>query len=136
MLMLNRAFKFTASGGTGFSDVPSSSVYADAVKIAQALGIAQGSGSNFYPTRPLSRQQAAVFLARAMRSDGWSLTAGTRSDISAFSDSSAVSDYAVSDLAAMVRLGVFQGGSDGKLNPQSPLTRAQMAVILCRAITI
>ena len=136
MLMLNRAFKFTASGGTGFSDVPSSSVYADAVKIAQALGIAQGSGSNFYPTRPLSLQQAAVFLARAMRSDGWSLTAGTRSDISAFSDSSAVSDYAVSDLAAMVRLGVFQGGSDGKLNPQSPLTRAQMAVILCRAITI
>ncbi len=136
MLMLNRAFKFTASGGTGFSDVPSSSVYADAIKISQALGIAQGSGSNFYPTRPLSRQQAAVFLARAMRADGWTLTAGTRSDISAFSDSSAVSDYAVSDLAAMVRMGVFQGGSDGKLNPQSPLTRAQMAVILCRAITI
>ncbi|MEA4942773.1 MAG: S-layer homology domain-containing protein [Oscillibacter sp.] len=136
MLMLNRAFKFTASGGTGFSDVPSSSLYADAVKISQALGIAQGSGSNFYPTRPLSRQQAAVFLARAMRADGWTLTAGTRSDISAFSDSSAVSDYAVSDLAAMVRMGVFQGGSDGKLNPQSPLTRAQMAVILCRAITI
>lgn len=136
MLMLNRAFKFTASGGTGFSDVPNSSVYADAVKIAQALGIAQGSGSNFYPTRPLSRQQAAVFLARAMRADGWTLTAGTRSDLSAFSDSSAVSDYAASVLAAMVRMGVFQGGSDGKLNPQSPLTRAQMAVILCRAITL
>ena len=136
MLMLNRAFKFTASGGTGFSDVPGTSVYADAINIAQALGIAQGSGSSFYPTRPLSRQQAAVFLARAMRADGWTLTAGTRSDLSAFSDSSAVSDYAVSDLAAMVRLGVFQGGSDGKLNPQSPLSRAQMAVILCRAITL
>ena len=136
MLMLNRAFKFTASGGAGFADVPKGSVYADAVKIAQALGIAQGSGSNFYPTRPLSRQQAAVFLARAMRADGWTLTSGTRSDLSAYSDSSAVSDYAVDDLAAMVRMGIFQGGSNGKLNPQSPLTRAQMAVILCRAITL
>lgn len=136
MLMLNRAFKFTASGGAGFADVPAGSVYADAVKIAQSLGIAQGNGSNFYPNRPLSRQQAAVFLARAMRADGWTFTAGTRSELSAYSDRSAVSDYAVGDLAAMVRLGVFQGGSNGKLNPQSPLTRAQMAVILCRAITL
>ncbi len=136
MLMLNRAFQFTASGGPGFADLPAGSVYAEAVKVAQALGIAQGSGSNFYPTQPLSRQQAAVFMARAMRASGWSLTAGSRSDLSAFADSAAVSDYAVSDLAAMVRLGIFQGGSDGKLNPQSSLTRAQMAVILCRAITL
>lgn len=136
MLMLNRAFQFTASGGAGFADVPAGSSYADAVKVAQALGIAQGSGSNFYPTRPLSRQQAAVFLARAMRADGWNFTAGSRSDLSVFSDSAAVSDYAAADLAAMVRLGVFQGGSDGKLNPQAPLTRAQMAVLLCRAITL
>ncbi|BAL01187.1 putative surface layer protein [Oscillibacter valericigenes Sjm18-20] len=136
MLMLNRAFKFTASGGAGFSDVPEGSVYADAIKIAQALGIAQGSGSNFYPTRPLSRQQAAVFLARAMRADGWTLTSGIRSELSGFSDSTAVSGYAVDDLAAMVRMGIFQGGSNGKLSPQSPLTRAQMAVILCRAITL
>lgn len=135
MLMLNRAFKFSASGGSGFSDVPDSSVYADAIKVAQALGIAQGSGSRFYPTQPLSRQQAAVFLARAMRADGWTLSAGTRSDLSAFSDAASVSDYAVGDLAAMVRLGIFQGGSDGRLNPQATLTRAQMAVILCRAIT-
>ena len=135
MLMLNRAFKFTASGGAGFSDVPDGSVYADAVKIAQALGIAQGSGGRFYPTQPLSRQQAAVFLARAMRADGWTISGGTRSELSSFSDAASVSDYAVSDLAAMVRMGIFQGGSDGRLNPQAPLTRAQMAVILCRAIT-
>ena len=135
MLMLNRAFKFTASGGAGFSDVPDGSVYADAVKIAQALGIAQGSGNRFYPTQPLSRQQAAVFLARAMRADGWTISGGTRSELSSFSDAASVSDYAVSDLAAMVRMGIFQGGSDGRLNPQAPLTRAQMAVILCRAIT-
>lgn len=136
MLMLNRAFHFSASGGAGFADVPEGSVYADAVKIAQALGIAQGNGSNFYPTRPLSRQQAAVFLARAMRADGWTISTGSRSELAAFSDSAAVSDYAVNDLASMVRLGVFQGDSSGKLNPQSPLTRAQMAVILCRAITL
>ena len=77
-----------------------------------------------------------MFLARAMRADGWTISTGSRSELSAFSDSAAVSDYAVNDLASMVRLGVFQGDSSGRLNPQAPLTRAQMAVILCRAITL
>lgn len=136
MLMLDRAFDFNSGLGAGFADVPEGSVYTEAIKAAQALGIAQGSGSNFYPTRPLSRQQAAVFLARAMRADGWTLTEGTRDDLSGFSDAGAVSDYAVASMTAMIRLNIFQGGSDGKLNPQAPLTRAQMAVILTRAITL
>lgn len=136
MLMLNRAFDFNASGGTGFSDVPANSVYAEAIKITQALGIAQGNGSNFYPKRPLSRQQAAVFLARAMRADGWTISEGSRSELAAFSDVTSISDYAVGPLSALVRMNIFQGGSNGYLNPQAPLTRAQMAVILCRALAL
>ena len=34
--------------------------------------------------------------------------------LASFSDAASVSDYAVSDLAAMVRMGIFQGGSDGQ----------------------
>lgn len=40
--MICRAFNFNASSGAGFADVPSDSVYAEAVTTAQALGIAQG----------------------------------------------------------------------------------------------
>lgn len=136
MLMLCRAFGFTASGGTGFADVPSDSVYADAIGAAQALGIARGNGSYFYPTAPLTREQAAVFLLRALRADGWTIADGQRSSLAVFSDSEAVSEYAVGAVASMVQLGVLQGTASGRLNPGGILTRAQMAVILYRALTL
>ncbi len=136
MLMICRAFNFNASSGAGFADVPSDSVYASAVTTAQALGIAQGNGSYFYPANPLTREQAAVFLLRAMRADGWTIADGQRSALALYSDSAAVSDYAVGAVAAMVNLNILQGSTSGQLNPKGTLTRAQMAVILYRALTL
>lgn len=136
LLMICRAFGFSASTGTGFADVPSDSYYADAITTARSLGIALGNGSYFYPTAPLTREQAAVFLLRAMRADGWTIADGTRAYLAAFSDSGAVSDYAVGAVAAMVQLGILRGDSSGRLDPQGTLTRAQMAMILYRALTL
>ena len=136
MLMVCRAFDFNAASGTGFADVPTDSVYADAVTTAQALGIAQGNGAYFYPANPLTREQAAVFLLRAMRADGWTISDGQRSALSGYTDSASVSDYAVGPMAAMVQLGILKGSASGQLNPKGTLTRAQMAVILYRALTL
>ncbi|MCI2106697.1 MAG: S-layer homology domain-containing protein [Intestinimonas sp.] len=136
ILMLCRAFKFNRSGGTGFSDVSSGSYYDSAVRTAQAMGIAQGSGGKFYPDRALSREEAAVFLLRALRADGWTIEEGQRSSLTSYVDSSSVSEYAVGAVSAMVRLGVLQGDTSRHLNPQSTLTRAEMAVILHRAMTL
>lgn len=136
MLMLCRAFHFSADGtGSGFVDVPADSVYADALRAAKALGIAQGSGGFFYPDRPLSREEAAVLLLRALRADGWTIADGDRSSISGFSDAASVSDYAVGAVGAMVRYNILRG-DNGYLLPRNTLTRAQMAVILHRALTL
>ena len=136
MLMLCRAFDFSIGGtGSGFADVPADSVYADALRAAKTLGIAQGSGGSFYPDQPLSREQAAVFLLRALRANGWTIAEGNRSTISGFSDAASVSDYAVGAVGAMVQHNILQG-NNGRLSPHDTLTRAQMAVILHRALTL
>ena len=136
MLMLCRAFNFSVAGtGSGFADVPADSVYADALRAAKALGIAQGSGGSFYPNRPLTREQAAVFMLRALQADGWTIAGGTRSTIAGFKDAAAVSDYAVGAVSAMVQYNILQG-NNGLLSPHNTLTRAQMAVILHRALIL
>jgi hypothetical protein len=44
-----------------------------------------------------------------------------------------VSDYAVADLGALVRIGFVQGAG-GKLNPKTTFTRAESAVLLNRIL--
>lgn len=62
-------------------------------------------------------------------------TAG-RTDLSRFSDSAAVADYAREALAWAVSAGLLQGRSDGTLNPSGSAIRAQTAVILQRLETL
>ncbi len=134
--MLYRAYGFTPQTSEAFNDVDPDSYYAEAIQTARALGISNGyEDGGFHPTAPVSRQEALVLLQRAMSAAGWSLTAGSVSSLSAFSDGDEVADFAQSVMATMVSLGVIQG-SDGELNPTSPVTRAEMAVILARCLTL
>jgi len=51
-----------------------------------------------------------------------------------FSDADAISDYAVADIAAVVRAGIVRGNADGTLNPLGNTTRAETAVIMQRIL--
>ncbi len=137
VLMLDRAFHFApASGGSGFSDVPAGSYYAQAVANAKALGIAQGDGGRFYPTQALTRQDAVVLIQRAMQVSGWSLNGSDTSVLAAFTDRGSISPYATDAMASLVELGVIRGNDNGTLNPLGRMTRAEMAVILHRVLTL
>lgn len=56
--------------------------------------------------------------------------------LSRFPDGASVADYARTAMAAMAQAGVIQGDEQGKLNPTGTLNRAEMAVILHRALTL
>ncbi|NIK76977.1 endo-1,4-beta-xylanase [Paenibacillus castaneae] len=115
---------------TMFSDVDSSAYYYDAVKIAVQLGIIQGTGNNLFdPNSKISRQDMMVIAARAAKAAGKALPTGGTLD--AFSDEASVASYAKDSVAALVNAGIVQG-SNGKLAPNSFLTRAEAAVILQR----
>lgn len=131
-LMLYRAYdmkKYT--GGDNFSDIPDTAYYAEAVRAARAIGIAEGDKNNkFYPSKNLTRQDAMVLLKRTLERTGISFQSG---DLSKFSDGKQVADYAVESVSALVNAGVISGAK-GKLNPRKSVTRAEMAVMLYRAL--
>jgi hypothetical protein len=133
--MLCRAFQFESAGTTSFPDVPSDSYYAQSVAAAKALGIVTGSNGLFLPDRQLTRQEAMTMLYRAMLAKGQTLPV-SQSVLSAFSDADQVYPYARDAVSAMVQLGVVQGYSSGKLAPRNSITRAEMAVILHRVLTL
>ncbi|MEA4934712.1 MAG: S-layer homology domain-containing protein [Lawsonibacter sp.] len=136
VLMLSRAFGSSTQGGTGFSDVAQSSYYASAVTAAKALGIVSGDANGlFHPETVITRQEAAVILYRYLQMENLA-SAGTQGDLALFSDRGQVSSYAVEAVGALVRLDILSGDNAGNLNPKASLTRAQMAVMLYRALTL
>ena len=135
VLMLYRAFNMKSSGKVSFSDVPQNSYYAEAVAAAKALGIATGSNGKFNPGAPLTRQDAMVLIQRTMSATGRPLVAGDTSTLNSFTDRNRVSEYAANAVAALVRSGLIKG-DDGKLNPNASISRAEMAVLLHRVLTM
>lgn len=137
MLMLYRAFPLPAVEGDGFYDVPQDSYYGRAIRVAQGVGIATGyPDGGFHPKDPINRQDAMVLLKRTMQAVGWSLGSGDQSLLDGFRDGAQVSAYARDAMATMVYYGIITGTPEGMLNPRSNMTRAEMAVVLERALTL
>ena len=100
---------------------------ATAVKAMYSLGIMQGNqeagGVYFSPSATITRAQAITMLGR-LQEKGY-----PTDDLSAFSDSADVPSWALSYVQTMVAQGILTG-SDGKLSPNDPMTRAQACKLL------
>lgn len=132
--MLTRAYNMSDYvGGGSFADVPEGAYYSDAVSAAKNLGIISGDEyGNFNPTKALTRQDAMVMLRRTLEKTGLRFSSGT---LAAFSDAAAVSAYAQSDVAILIKANVISGHA-GKLVPKNAVTRAEMAVMLYRSMML
>ena len=83
------------------------------------------------PNAPITRQEALTLLHRALTAGGKELTG--RDKLDGFADAGLVADWAADAIAALAAAGVVRG--DGtNLNPTAPITRAEMAVALWRAV--
>ncbi len=132
VLMLARAFDLRSEEtDPGFADVDKNAYYAPALAAARALGIARGDGDKFYPHAPITRQEALTLLHRALTAGGKELSG--RDALDGFADAGSVADWAADAIAALAAAGVVRG--DGThLNPAAPITRAEMAAALWRAV--
>ena len=135
-LMICRAFQFSTTGSSGFPDVPAGSTYAGAVAAARDLGIVQGNNGRFQPDRPITRQSAMTMIYRAMEAAGRTLPAASSTILSSYRDGGQVSAFARPAVSAMIQSGAVRGTSDMRLNPMEPISRAEMAVILHRVLTL
>ena len=113
-----------------FQDVADGQWYTKAVVWAADKGIVNGtSETTFDPDANITREQIAAILHR------YAGKPETKGDLASFPDAATVSDYAKTAMAWTVEKGII-GGSDGKLDPRSNATRAQVAAILMRYLKL
>lgn len=113
-----------------FTDVPAGKWYTGAVAWAVAQGITTGmSAEVFNPTGDVTRQQAATFLYRYMKSAGLELPEGT---VPTFTDAEEIDSYALEAMEALAAAGIITGYDDGTVRPDKVLTRAEAAALFVR----
>lgn len=128
--LISLAFGYTKIGenSTDFSDVPVGAWYCEYVETVNENGIMLGKNEKLFGVgEAVTRQDATVILERALGME--------KTDTSGnFTDFEEVPEYAKSAVVNLSKLGIITGFSDGSFRGHEPLTRAQAAVIIDRAL--
>ena len=124
--MINAALGNTGTVYSDFNDVPSSEWFYNDVSKAVAAKYVDGYGDGkFLPNNPISRQEAAVMIARIIPSYG------IYANLNTFKDGSKTADWATEYMKKVVGKAYLGAYDDGLLHPSDSLTRAQTAKIIC-----
>ena len=102
----------------------------EAVRQAAANGLATGyPDGTFRPDQPITRAEFTVMLVRALGLEG------TGAPL-AFTDGDRIGSWAAQAIGLAVEAGLVQGYGDGSFRPDAPITRAEMAVMIARALKL
>ena len=124
--MVNAALGNNGMASMTFSDVPSYEwFYQDVSKAVSATYVAGYDDGTFLPNKAISRQEAAVMIARIVPSYG------STANLAVYPDGSRVADWANEYVKKVVGKGYLGAYDDGLLHPEDSLTRAQTAKIIC-----
>ena len=130
--IINRSFGcYKTADISQYKDVAKSKWYHKDVALAVQMGTYNGrSSSSMAPDSPITRQEAMTVVARALELDYDSYS---KTDLSAFSDRSEISNWALPYVRAMVGADYIHGR--GKvLAPLDNITRAEFAQIFYNII--
>ena len=130
--IINRSFGcYKAADISQYKDVSKSKWYYKDVALAVQMGTYNGrSSSAMAPDAPITRQEAMTVVARALELD---YDAYAKTELSAFSDRSEISNWAMPYVRAMVGADYIHGR--GKvLAPLDNITRAEFAQIFYNII--
>lgn len=109
-----------------YEDVPADAWYAGAVAAAYTHGALTRQSASFRPDEPITREELAVMLVRAM---GYGTLAGLAQDLAhPFRDVTTNVGY----IAMAYELGLVSGTTATTFSPERTATREQTAVILMR----
>ena len=130
--IINRSFGcYKTADISQYNDVSKSKWYYKDVALAVQMGTYNGrSASAMAPDAPISRQEAMTVVARALELD---YDAYAKTDLSAFSDRSEISNWALPYVRAMIGADYIHGR--GKiLAPLDNITRSEFAQIFYNII--
>ncbi len=133
--MVARALDLKAASETSFIDVKGK-WHEDAVQALYEAGIVNGvDSSTFKPNETMTRQQAALMVARLLeytKADVGNVKPSTQS----FKDIGKVSAEAKDAIDLLQELGIISGYKNGKFAPYDNLTRSQMTKILYKSLQL
>lgn len=122
--MMNTALGINHSVSISFTDVISSDWYYNEVRKAVSAGYISGYADNtFGANRNITRQEAAVMLARIVTEP--ETTASTT-----FQDAASIDTWASASIAKMAAKTYMLGDKNNNFRPKAALTRAEAAKIL------
>ena len=102
----------------------------EAVRQAVAKGIITGyPDGTFRPDHPITRAEFTVMLVRALQLEG------TGAPLT-FTDRDQIGSWAAEAIGLAVEAGIVRGYEDGSFRPDAPITRAEMAVMIARALKL
>lgn len=128
--MVNRALGNTATGSAGFNDVQKNAwYYTDVTKAVMAGFVSGFEDGSFRPNHKITRQEAAVILARVIPTYGYS------GNLKNFKDYGDIGSWAYDAVGKMAGKGYISGYTDGRIHPADSLTRAQAAKIISDIVT-
>lgn len=120
--------------GSAFADVEPTSYYASHIAWAVQSGLASGkAAASFAPNQPISREEMAAIIARFAANRGISLG---NASAAAFADDGAIATYAKSAVYQLAGVGILTGRADGRFDPQGTASRAEVAAVLYRLLTL
>ncbi len=116
----------------GFKDVPADSWYAPYVDAAVQAKLVEGvTAAKFAPGDPITREQLAVMVARAM--NGYTPSSPLPFQ---FEDEGRIGAWALPAVTQAVQAGIVQGMPDGTFAPLSVATRTDAVTWLGNLVTI
>jgi len=126
VVMISRVFGYTVQTQISFKDVKASDWYSGALSKAVAAGIVSGYDNNtFGPVSPITRQEAAVIIARA-----FDLVAQDVNYASRFNDANRIANWSKNAISAMAEGGYVSGRGNGAFEPEASITRAETVKML------
>ncbi len=137
IVMLMRAYGIAPDENPtdNFSDA-GNTYYTNYLATAKRLGISNGVGDNlFAPEQKITRQDLFTLLYRTLGILGALPEQTVEKELSDFSDAGQISDYATDALEVLVKAGVIEG-SGGKLMPKATATRAEMAQVFFKLLSL
>ncbi len=121
-----------------FSDVKSTDWYNSFVGTAQSYNLINGfEDGTFRPTEKITREQAMVILAKAIKLTGLDSSlqaANGKALLVSFKDASRISTWAEASIVDCLQAGIASGRSDQQLDPKAPVSRAEVAAMVQRLL--
>lgn len=122
--IINRAFGATEKASIQmFADINTGDWFYGEMAKAVQMKTFKGEGNKLNPNAPITRTEAFVVIARALKLENSSVVPA------GFNDLGSIPVWAKGELYALINAG-YIAGSNGYINPQNNITRAEFAKVM------